>query len=321
MTGVIRVPTSGVKPGVVAHAPLRVRYTGNANPADDLQTPAPTNGFIHYPQHVAPIWSRPRGPGGAHTCTTCHADPAKLDLSATVSGTGRVTSYQELVLGDPLLDANGQPVTQLREGVPMLVRGPSLVETDSGGATGLARSSRLVEILTGQTLKASAAARTKFPTPPGTAPDHATLLNAAEKRLVTEWIDLGGQYVNDPFAGGVRPVTTLTQATFTAQVLPVLRASCSSGCHMPGGSGATGSVAPTFHDNRFVLTGSPSGDYNATLSMITNTCNPGANALLRRPSTVPHPAGAASQATAVLPMASAGYATIAAWIATGCPTP
>jgi hypothetical protein len=36
---------------------------------------------------------------------------------------------------------------------------------------------------------------------------------------------------------------------------------------------------------------------------------------------VPHPAGALTQAQAVLPVGSAKYNTIAAWIATGCGTP
>jgi hypothetical protein len=41
------------KPGVTARAAINVKYTGNANPADDLVTPAPSNGFINYPQHIA----------------------------------------------------------------------------------------------------------------------------------------------------------------------------------------------------------------------------------------------------------------------------
>jgi hypothetical protein len=58
--------------------------------------------------------------------------------------------------------------------------------------------------------EAGSGARTAHPTP-GTAPDHATLLNAAELRLLAEWMDLGGQYYNDPFdaSGGVRSVTGL----------------------------------------------------------------------------------------------------------------
>jgi hypothetical protein len=310
------------RPGVTARAPIAVRYTGNANPADDLATAVPSNGFINYPTHIAPIWTRARGVAGAQTCTGCHADPARLDLRATTAGTGRVVSYEELMLGDPVIDAaTGQPVTRLDEGVPMVVRGPALVETGAGGAVGMARSSRLTEILFGETLKAGAAARIAHPSPPASAPNHATMLNAAERRLVTEWMDLGGQYVNNPADGNVRPVTTLSQASFTAQVLPVLQASCATGCHAPGGTGPTPSTPPDFRRNRFILTGSAEGDFNATLAMISNTCMPASNYLLSRPSTTPHPAGALGQVRAVLPMGSAGYTTIANWISTGCPTP
>ena len=310
------------KPGVVARTAVNVKYTGNANPADDLVTAVPSNGFINYPNHVAPIWARARGTGGANTCTNCHADTVKLDLRATISGTGRVTSYEELLLGDPVIDpATGLPVTRIEEGVSMIVRGPALVETGAGGAVGMARSSRLTEILFGEMLKAGSDARTAHPNPPLSAPDHSTLLNAAERRLVTEWMDLGGQYVNNPFDGGVRPVVMLSQATFEAQVYPVLKANCASGCHQPGGTGPTPAVAPSFRGNRFILTGSPEGDYNVTLSMISDTCRAASNYLLSRPSTVPHPRGATGQTVAVLPMGSAGFNAISNWISTGCPTP
>ena len=81
--------------------------------------------------------------------------------------------------------------------------------------------------------------------------------------------------------------------------------------------------APTagtsFRDNRFILTGSTEGDYGVTLSMISNACNPGSNYLLSKPSSVPHPSlRATPQTTAVLPVGSANYNTIANWIATGC---
>ena len=308
--------------GIVARASIAVRYTGNASAADDLVTAAPVNGIINYPQHVAPIWTRPRGTGGVNTCTNCHADSARLDLRATASGTGRLTSYEELVLGDPVIDAvTGLPVVRVEEGVPMVVRGAALVETSSGGAVGMARSSRLAEIVFGETLKAGSAALAAHPNPPMTAPNHATLLNAAEKRLVTEWMDLGGQYYNNPFDGGIRAIVTLSQASFEATVFPVLRATCASGCHQATGSSAMTPVGTSFRRNRFVLTGSPEGDYNVTLSMISDTCRAASNYLLSRPSTVPHPSGAMGQTTAVLPMAGAGYAAIASWIATGCPTP
>ena len=70
-----------------------------------------------------------------------------------------------------------------------------------------------------------------------------------------------------------------------------------------------------------MLTGDAEGDFNVTLTMISNTCNAASNYLLSRPSTVPHPAGAVAQAQAVLPAGSANYNTIAAWITSGCGTP
>jgi len=304
------------KQGVSARASIVLRYTGNANPADDLATAVPTNGIINYPDHIQPLWLRNRG---ANTCTNCHIDPAKLDLRATIAGTGRVSSYESLMIGKPQLDANGVPVTRIEEGVPVIQRLPALVDVSAseGEATGLARKSRLIEILFGENLKAGSGARTAHPNPPATAPNHATMLSAAEKRLVSEWIDVGGQYYNDPFNGGVRTVGTLTEASFAAQVLPILRTSC-IGCHQPQGSTLNGA---SFRNNRFVLTGDATGDFNVTLTMISDTCNPAANYLLARPSTIPHPAGAVSQTTAVLPVGSSGYTAIANWIRTGCPTP
>jgi hypothetical protein len=300
------------KPGVTARQSISLRYTGNANAADDLTTPAPVNGVINYPEHIQPLWTKPRGTGGADTCTNCHNDPVKLDLRGTIAGTGRLVSYEELLLGDPQLDANGQPVTRLVDGVPEVVRGPALVNTSSGAnnTVGQARKSRLTEILWGEALHVDAATRTAHPNPPGTAPNHATLLNRAEKRLLAEWVDLGGQYYNDPFnaTGGVRSITGLSQQTFTTSVLPVLQASCVS-CHQPGLG---------CQRNRFILTGNPEGDFNVSLTMVNNACLAAANPLLARPSTVPHPNGATGQTTAVLPAGSAGYTAIANWIAAAC---
>ena len=300
--------------GITARTSVAMLYTFNTDPADDLVTAAPSNGVINYPDHIAPLWTRSRGLNGSMTCTTCHADPAKLDLRATVAGTGRVSSYEELVMGDPVIGADGRPVIRLREGVPEVVRGPALVETSSGAANtaGQARKSRLTEILWGQTLLVGGDARTAHPNPPATAPDHSRMLNKAERRLLAEWMDLGGQYYNDPFDAnsGVRVVTGLSEATFLSQVQPILQAQCAS-CHQAGQGNPR---------NRFVLTGSTEGDFNVTLSMINNTCAPASNALLQRPSTVPHPSGDLTQLTALLPVGGSGYNQISAWIQQGCPT-
>ena len=98
---------------------------------------------------------------------------------------------------------------------------------------------------------------------------------------MTEWIDLGGQYYNDLSDGGSGKVrlATLSEATFR-----------SAGAADPAGQlrdlppagrqlGAS-QTASSFASNRFILTGSPEGDYNVTLTMISDTCNAPSNALL-----------------------------------------
>ncbi len=312
--------------GVTARASIAIRYTGNANSADDLATPAPTNGIINYPDHVQPLWTRNRG---SNTCTSCHTDPNGLDLSATTAGTGRMASYESLLVGTPMINpATGLPVTQIQDGVLVVQRNPALVipSGGEGDAVGMARKSRLTEIMWAESLMSDAASQAAHPNPPGTAPNHATMLNAAEKRLVAEWIDLGAKYYNDPFNGasGVRTVNSLSKDVFTAQVEPILMKTCAAYCHQGVGSNQTPPPGTSFVDNKLVLTGTADGDFNVVLTMISDiTCstvmnNPSPNLLLNKPSTIPHPTGATGQTTAVLPYGSADYNTIASWIQAGC---
>jgi hypothetical protein len=309
------------KTGITARAPISIKYAGNTNPADNLQTTAPVNGVINYPDHIQPLWSLNRGAG--KTCTGCHdGSTTKLDLGAQTGGSGRMNSYDGLMLGDPVIDATtGLPVTRIEEGALVIVRGAALVDTaaSEGEAFGLARKSRLAEILFGEHMLSGAEAQTAHPTP--TALDHSTLLNAAEKRLIAEWMDTGGKYYNDPFDANskVRQVKALSQETFEASIEPILNKSCGAFCHQAVGSTATGTPPGTsFRNNRFVLTGDAEGDYNVTLTMISDACTPSANYLLSKPSTVPHPPGAVGQTTAVLPVSSANYNTIFNWIKGGC---
>ena len=182
---------------------------------------------------------------------------------------------------------------------------------------------RLMEIMAGQTLMSDASAQSVHPNPPASAPDHSKMLNAAEKRLLAEWIDTGGKYYNDPFdptSGTVLLVNTLDENAFIASVYPILQNTC-AGCHQARGSTNTTTTATSFTDNRYVLTGDPDGDWGVTMTMVNDVCHPPTSYLLERPSTIPHPDAATTQTTAVLPANSANYATIANWIAAGCLTP
>jgi len=309
------------KPNVTARASISLLYTGNPNAADDMSTTVPVNGVINYPDHIQPLWDAART-GGA--CSSCHsASDTVLDLTSTIAGTGRMTSYEALTLGPPMLNAQGQPVLQVEDGVQVVARSPALVATmaSESQVIGLARSSRLSEILFGQVVMSSAAAQAQYPTPA----NHANLLTSAEKRLLAEWIDTGGKYYNDPFNGssGVRTVNALNQATFVATVYPIIQSTCAAGCHIARGSNTTAPPGTSFIENKFVLTGDPTSDFNNTLTMISDVCTPANNLLLSRPSTTPHPTGAVIPGTttplpAVLPVGSAGYNAIASWIQSGC---
>ena len=307
--------------GVTARPAVALRYTGNASASDDLATAVPVNGVINYPTHIQPLWTRDRG---TNTCTNCHNASDHTNLTATTAGDGRVASYDAVMIGDPQLDSSGRPVIFFDDGVPMIQRLPALVNTaaSEGEATGLARKSRLMEILSGQSLMSDAAAQAAHPNPPATAPDHSKMLNAAEKRLLAEWIDTGGKYYNDPFdpTSGTIMMNTLDEDSFIASVYPILQSTC-AGCHQARGSTNTPTGATSFTDNRYVLTGDPDGDWGVTMTMVNDVCHPPTSYLLARPSTIPHPDAATTQTTAVLPAGSANYATIASWISAGCLTP
>jgi cytochrome c553 len=329
---------------------ISVRYTGNVNcntgaadPSQDLTLPPPAlaklaQGVINYPEHIQPIWTKPRTVNGVDaTCSSCHNDRVRLDLTEFVAGTsnrntdlatGRLVSYQELLLGDPVLE-NGVPVTEVRDGETVVVLGPALVDNEAsqGDAVGLARKSRLTEIIFGERLMAGAAARAAHLAPGDlnstggivSGPDHSQMLNAAEKRLVTEWIDLGGQYYNEPFnpSGGVRMLADASSSltTFTNTVHTPLLARCGT-CHNAVGSNGQ---PPTFNaginnNNRYVLTGNTEGDFNASLAVAS--CDAQRNRLLTLPSASRHPSGAT---TSVLAGASDPlYQAIGAWVSEAC---
>jgi hypothetical protein len=235
-----------------------------------------------------------------------------------------MASYDQLLIGAPVIDpTTGLPQTTVQDGVLVIMTGPALVETTASESevVGLSRSSRLIEIMTGQTLMSTAGAKAAQPSPPSSAPDHSKMLNAGEMRVLTEWIDTGGKYYNDPFnaANGIQSVAGLSLTTFVSQVYPILMSTCAASCHQAVGSSSSAiPVGTSFLENKFVLTGDPKGDYNNTLTMISNTCSPASNYLLSKPSTIPHPPGAVGATTAVLPVGSANYTAIFNWIAGGC---
>src|SRR5262249_57189641 len=113
----------------------------------------------------------------------------------------------------------------------------------------------------------------------GVYQDHTTIaspLTAAEKRIITEWIDVGGTYFNDPYNGATlrSAAAQLSESVFACKVQPILQSTCAS-CHQAFGVGGTngsssGPANPTFVANRFVLTRNTPPDLRVTATMVTN---------------------------------------------------
>ncbi|MDQ7016711.1 MAG: hypothetical protein Q9N68_10085, partial [Gammaproteobacteria bacterium] len=313
----------------VPDAELLLDYRG-------LTTAAPQNGLINYAEHIQPLWSVSRGAAGVETCVRCHNGTdlvADLDLSEGLNALGRSTSYESLLIGKPQLDNAGLPVVQVDDGEVVLLRQTPLVSV--GNSRGTSRSSALMEKLNEQELLATAAL-------PVMSVDHRNMLNGSEKRLLAEWIDLGAQYRNDPYGAdangnGRRDLAELAQAVvglderlFEQEVQPILINRCAN-CHQPFGSSVGGvpdlsAANSTFVGRNFVLTGNLLGDFNVTLAMISNVCQPAESALLKRAVNIEtdRPPHLSVNRAAVLSPTELDYLTISAWIgaagaANGCP--
>jgi hypothetical protein len=171
--------TDPVAAGRAADASYAYRYA-------DLDTPAPTSAdcqtawrsqcraTIHYEAHIHPLWSKPRvtlGTDGVtvladDTCTACHSD-------RDAAGAPQVPAGQLALTDEPSSDEPDQKVAY-RELLVADVDPPPLL-------AGRARESVRFFALFG----------------PGGS--HVGRLTPAELKLVSEWVDIGAQYFNDPF--------------------------------------------------------------------------------------------------------------------------
>jgi hypothetical protein len=173
----------------------------------DLLTPAPVTPacqdswdrlcrtVINYEQHIHPLWQRDRG---ADTCTDCHSHTdaadmdrvpdAQLDLSdgVSVEQAAHFRAYRELLFGDFAEELGDDGLQDI------LVPGP--IDPD----TGLQTEVRVPVAPPMST--AGARASPRFFAPFDNGGSHEGRLDAAELRLISEWLDIGAQYYNDPFA-------------------------------------------------------------------------------------------------------------------------
>jgi hypothetical protein len=152
------------------------------------------------PAHIDPLWTVDRA---ANTCTTCHTATRTRFVQCTPAGTmtPMTVTLSVPAAGGLELDADPaqSPAAQLRAYVQLvsthttssfsLDAGCAPVRTDtqvSGSmASGSAAGSRFFAVLSGTTV--------------GTV-NHGGFMTPAELRLLSEWVDIGAQYYNNPFA-------------------------------------------------------------------------------------------------------------------------
>jgi hypothetical protein len=210
-----------------ADPPITLRY-------NDLTTPLPTSFScinqwsgrcrvtINYPDTIQPIWELDRqvfdDMGNLiedNTCTSCHSPVdamsqvqvpvAQLELVATQSTDepDHLTSYREIMFNDnaqeivngalldqqiPAVDGNGDPIFEVDENGDLILDGngnpiqvinnvPVLASMSVNGARLSPRFFSLFEA----------------------GGSHQDRLTPAELKLISEWLDIGGQYYNNPF--------------------------------------------------------------------------------------------------------------------------
>jgi hypothetical protein len=202
--------TDPVAAGRPADAPFDYDYA-------DLTTPAPTSPdcvtswragcriTIHYERHIHPLWSKPRVTLAADgtvlrddTCVACHSARA-------ADGSSRVPAAQLELTDGPSADVPTQfqayrelLATDAEQEVVNGTLQDRLVQTGIDPVTGLPQFAT-VPVAPALSAGSASASVTFFSlfAPGGT---HAGRLTPVELKLVSEWIDIGAQYFNDPFA-------------------------------------------------------------------------------------------------------------------------
>ena len=167
---------------------------------------------INYETHIHPLWSVDRGP--ADTCINCHTTDnmgvaqvpdAQLDLTDGASdlNADHFKSYRELLSAD-----NEQEVVlgvvQDRLVQATDAAGNPLFQTDTNGDLILDSMGNPIPVLvtlgvTPSMRVAGAAASPRFFSLFSAGGTHAGRLSPAELKLIAEWLDIGGQYYNNPF--------------------------------------------------------------------------------------------------------------------------
>ena len=204
--------TDAAAAGRAADASITYSYNNlsTAKPVNNASCLSPTGWdglcriVINYEADIHPLWALARTAADNvtdATCTSCHnganqANAGFLDLSnnAVSQNADWFGAYSQLLQAHDEIDAAGNPVT---------VPGPP----DANG------NPTTVNVQTTPSIRAGLPSQSAFfakftvaanGTCPGPTQPHCTngqaWLSPDELKLLSEWVDIGAQYYNDPFA-------------------------------------------------------------------------------------------------------------------------
>jgi hypothetical protein len=181
--------------------------TGDADIAlryNDLNTPLPTRASclatwtsacrstISYPLVIKQLWSLARGAAGVDTCTNCHNSAIRNAANQVKQPGEQLNLTDDAAQATPALQAQ-RGYDQLTQGFTYVIEVPDPANPGqfivvAGPGTQPASISAGSANASGRFFSIFAAGGT-----------HAGRLSAAELRLLSEWIDIGTQYSNNPF--------------------------------------------------------------------------------------------------------------------------
>lgn len=200
----------------------------------DLTTAIPTNGdcvtnwtplcriIINYETHIQPIWETTRSilntttmMNEDRTCTICHnsqdnasdamVPDGQLDLTGGASSDepDHLTSYRELFFNDNEQEVVDNALQDVQIQATDNDGNPRF-EQDEDGNLILGLDGNPIPVLVtvrapGPSMSVNGANNSYFLEKFDTGGSHENWLTNAEKRLISEWLDIGGQYYNNPF--------------------------------------------------------------------------------------------------------------------------
>ena len=181
----------------------------------DLSTPSPENkghcepwsalcrSTIHYPDdtmppyHIQSLWDFPRlvmvgGVAVDHTCVTCHTP---IGANAAIQIPAGQLDLRAIAIADPTVSTSYQQLLFPRNEQTLIMGVPTptgvVLPPPMAAGSSVNSSVNFLRLFDGSFKPAAPAV------------DHTGFLTMAELRLITEWIDIGAQYYNDPFVAPV----------------------------------------------------------------------------------------------------------------------